>query len=107
MRRNLFFALWLLAAGCVTRPPAQNLPRTSNLFPPDALLVQRAVLTVHDRQFTLNGYLALGKTKGERLIITENFGAVLADVLVKPNGKIFVMRSSPLFRAEWVQRYVA
>ncbi|HEY5297490.1 MAG TPA: hypothetical protein VIK59_06165 [Verrucomicrobiae bacterium] len=107
MRRNLFFALLLLAAGCVTRPPAQNLPRASNPFPPDALLIQRAILTVHGRQFTLNGYLALRKSKGERLIVTENFGVPLADVLVKPDGKIFVMRSSQLFRAEWIRRYVA
>ena len=69
-------------------------------------MIQRAVLTAHGRQFTLNGYLALSKTGGKRLIITENFGAMLADVLVKPDGKIFVMRSSRLFRPEWIQRYV-
>lgn len=106
MRRNLFFLLLLLAAGCATTPP-QNFPRPANLFPPDALMIQRAVLTVHGKQFTLNGYLALSKTGGKRLIITENFGGVLADVLVKPDGKIFVMRSSLLFRPEWVRRYVA
>jgi len=68
-------------------------------------MIQRAVLTVHGRQFTLNGYLASSKTGGERLIVTENFGSVLADVLVKPDGKVFVMRSS-LFRPKWIQRYV-
>jgi len=68
-------------------------------------MIQRAVLTVHGRQFTLNGYLALSKTGGKRLVV-ENFGAALADVLVKPDGKIFVMRSSQLFRPEWIQRYV-
>jgi hypothetical protein len=107
MRRNLFFLLLLLlAAGCVTTPP-QNFSRPANLFPPDALMIQRAVLTVHGRQFTLNGYLALSKSGGKRLIVTENFGAVLADVLVKPDGKIYVMRSSQLFRPEWIQRYIA
>jgi hypothetical protein len=55
----------------------------------------------------LNGYLAVSKTGGKRLIVTENFGAVLADVLVKPDGNIFVMRSSRLFRTKWIQRYVA
>ena len=105
MRRNLFFLFLLLAAGCATTPPV-NLPRAASSFPPDALLIQRAVLTVHGRQFTLNGYLALSKTGGQRLIVTENFGAVLADVLVKPDGKIFVMRSSQLFRPEWIQYYV-
>ena len=106
MRRNLFFLLMLLAAGCATSQP-ENLPRVANSFPTDALMIQRAVLTVHGRQFTLIGYLALSKTGGKRLIITENFGAVLADVLAKPDGKIFVMRSSRLFRPEWIQRYVA
>jgi hypothetical protein len=105
MRRNLFFLL-LLAAGCVITPPPGNMPRVANSFPADALMIQRAVLTVHGRQFTLNGYLALSKIGGKRLIVTENFGAVLADVLVKPAGKIYMIRSSQLFRPEWVQRYV-
>ncbi len=105
MRRNLFFLL-LLLAGCATTPPPGNLPRLAGSFPTEVLMIQRAVLTVHGRQFTLNGYLAVSKTGGKRLIVTENFGAVLADVLVKPDGKIFVMRSSQLFRPEWIQRYV-
>jgi hypothetical protein len=106
MRRNLFFLLLLLAAGCATEPPTGNFSRGANSFPPDALLIQRALLTVHGRQFTLNGYLSLSKNGGRRLIVTENFGAVLADVLVKPDGKIFVMRSSRLFRPEWIERFV-
>ena len=107
MRRNLFFLLLIfLAAGCVTTPPPGNLPLAANSFSADALMIQRAVLTVHGRQFTLNGYLALNKTGGKRLIVTENFGAVLADVLVKPDGRIFVMRSSQLFRPEWIRHYV-
>jgi hypothetical protein len=107
MRRNLFFLLLLLLAGCATAPPAGNLPRVVNSFPANALVIQRAVLTVHGRQFTLNGYLALSKIGGERLIVTENFGGVLADVLVKPDGKIFVMRSSRLFRPDWIKKYLA
>jgi hypothetical protein len=106
MRRNLFLLVLLLAAGCETVPPLGNLPRAAISFPADALMIQRAVLTVHGRQFTLNGYLALSKSGGKRLIITENFGAVLADALVKPDGKIYVMRSSQLFRPEWIRRYV-
>jgi hypothetical protein len=107
MRHNLFCLLLILfMGGCVIRPPPGNLPSMANLFPADALMIQRAVLTVHGRQFTLNGYLALSKTGGKRLVITENFGGVLADVLVKPVGKIFVMRSSRLFRPEWIQVYI-
>jgi len=107
MRRNSFFLLLLLAAGCVTTPPPGNLPRVVNSFPPNALMIQRAVLTVHGRQFTLNGYLALSRTGGKRLIVTENFGLVLADVLMKPDGDVYVMRSSRTFRPEWIRRYVA
>jgi hypothetical protein len=95
----------MFVAGCATAP-LQHFSRPANLFPADALMIQRAVLTIHGRQFTLNGYLALSKTGGERLIVTENFGSELADVLVKPDGKIFVMRSSQLFRQEWIQCYV-
>src|SRR5450755_128526 len=108
MRRNLFFSLLLLlAAGCMTTPPPENLPRAANSFPADALMIQRAVLTVHGRQFTLNGYLALSGMGGKRLIVTENFGAVLADVLVKPDGTVHVMRSSRILRPRWIDRYVA
>ena len=107
MCRNLFFLLLMLpVAGCVTTPPPGNPLRVANSFPADALMIQRVMLTVHGRQFTLNGYLALSRTGGKRLIVTENFGSVLADALVKPDGKIYVMRSSQLFRPEWIQRYV-
>ena len=33
--------------------------------------------------------------------------AVLADVLVSPEGKVFVMQSKPPFRRPWVERYIA
>jgi hypothetical protein len=65
------------------------------------------VLTARGRQFALNGYLAQSATGGRRLVITEMFGQVLADVLVKPDGKVHVMRSSRLLRPAWIERYVA
>ena len=106
-RSKLVVSLALaLAAGCAT-PPHGTLPHTANLFPPDAVVTQRAVLTARGRQFTLNGYLALGGTGGKRLIIMENFSSVLADVLVKPDGTVHVMRSSRIFRPAWIERYVA
>jgi hypothetical protein len=111
MNRNLLaLILCLLAAGCATHQPAprQNpAPRVASLFPPEALIAQRAVLTVHGRQFTLNGYLARSQTRGLRLVVTENFGGVLADVLVKPDGKTFVLQASPPFRPAWVENYLA
>ena len=106
-RSKLMVSLALaLAAGCAT-PPHGTLPHTANLFPADALVAQRAVLTARGRQFTLNGYLALSGTGGQRMIILEHFNSVLADVLVKPDGTVHVMRSSRIFRPAWIERYVA
>ena len=108
MRLNFsLLLLVLLAAGCATAPPPGNSSRATRSFPADALITQRAVLTVRGRQFTLNGYLALSGTGGKRLIIMENFSSVLADVLVEPDGTVHVMRSSRIFRPTWIERYVA
>jgi hypothetical protein len=96
----------LVLAGCAT-PPRSQIPRPANPFPADALITQRGVLTVRGRQFTLNGYLASSTTGGKRLIITENFGSVLADVLVQPDGAVRVMRASRTFKPEWIRRYIA
>lgn len=108
MRRNVFPMLWLLlAAGCATPLSPGDSPRAASTLPADGLVTQRAVLTTRGRQFTLNGYLALSGTGGKRLIVMDNFGAVLADVLVKPDGTVRVMRSSRIFRRVWIERYVA
>ena len=104
MGRNFFLFLLAALAGCATAPKS-TLPRAS--APPDALVTQRGVLTVLGRQFTLNGYAALSTTGGKRLIITENFGNVLADVLVKPDGAVHVMKSSRAFKSEWIRQYLA
>jgi hypothetical protein len=96
-------SLILMAGGCATT----RAPRATRSFPQEALITQRAVLTARGRQFTLNGYLALSESRGKRLILTENFGNVLADVLVKPDGSVHIMRSSPAFRPAWISRYVA
>ena len=102
----LFLTALLLTAGCASVPKTSFHPATSP-FPPDALVTQRGVLTVLGRQFTLNGYLALSATGGKRLVVTENFGNVLADVLITPDGSAHVMRFSRAFKPEWVRRYLA
>jgi len=105
---TLVFLVALLAGCATSRHSApQPKPPTAQLFPPDALVTQRGVLTVLGRQFTLNGYVAKSETLGLRLIMTENFGTVLADVLVKPDGKVFVMQSKSPFRQAWVEHYIA
>jgi hypothetical protein len=107
MGRNSFLALLLaLWAGCAT-PPRSTLPRATQSCPSDALITQRGVLTVLGRQFTLNGYLAMSATGAKRLIVTETFGSVLADVLVKPDGSVRVMRSSRAFKPAWIRNYMA
>lgn len=98
-----------LLAGCaVTKlPPTQSLPPPAGLFPANALLTQRALFTARGRQFALNGYLALSETDGKRLIVTENFGNVMADLLVKPDGRVFVLRSSRMFPERYIRRLMA
>jgi hypothetical protein len=100
------FMLLLISSGCATTPHRQ-IQRPTNAIPADAMITQRGVLTVLGRQFTLNGYLSLSATGGKRLIITENFGGVLADVLIKSDGTVHVMRSSRAFKPEWIRRYIA
>jgi hypothetical protein len=110
MRRNLLpLLLVLLVAGCAsTPPPPETLSaRQPNLFPADGLLVQRALFTARGRQFALNGYLALSETGGKRLIVTENFGNVMADLLVKPDGKTYVLQSSRMFPERYIRRLMA
>ena len=97
MRRNLLSLILLLAAGCASTPPPKQFSSPAGIFPADGLLIQRALFTARGRQFALNGYLALSAAGGKRLVVTETFGNVMADVLVKPDGKIIVMQSSRMF----------
>jgi hypothetical protein len=106
MRLSRFLLLGFLLTGCATYSP-QTLLRPAQPFPSDALVTQRAVLTARGKQFTLNGYLSMSATGGKRLIVTENFGNVLADVLTRPDGSVHVMRSSAAFRPVWIKRFVA
>jgi hypothetical protein len=106
MRRNFFLLLLLLAAGCASAPPPAHFARPTGMFPAEGLVVQRALLTIHGRQFALNGYLALSSQGGKRLIVTETFGTVMADVLVKPDGKVFVLHSSRLFPEKYIRQLV-
>jgi hypothetical protein len=95
-----------LATGCATDLRSQ-IQRPPDSIPAEAMITQRGVLTVLGRQYTLNGYLSISATGGKRLIVTENFGGVLADVLIKPDGTVHVMRSSSAFKRKWIHRYIA
>jgi hypothetical protein len=105
MRRNFLpLALGLMLAGCATTPAPFERP--AGTFPAEGLIVQRVVLSLYSRQFALNAYAALSPTGGRRLIITETFGTVLADVLVKPDGKVFILKSSRLFPEKYLRKLV-
>jgi hypothetical protein len=106
MRLSLILPFLAVFTGCATAPRSQ-IQRPPGLFPADGLITQRGVLTVRGKEFTLNGYLASSATNGQRLIVTENFGGVLADVIVKPDGTVHVMRSSSAFKPRWIRRYIA
>jgi hypothetical protein len=106
MWKLLVMLVMLLAVGCGTTAKSVSL-RPDDLVPANALVTQRGVLTARGKQFTLNGYLSLSEKGGMRLIVLENFGNVLADVLVQQDGTVHVMRSSPAFRPAWIERYMA
>lgn len=95
-----------LGVGCATTPRTTS-PHEPPSLPADAFVTQRGVLTIRSRQFALNGYLALSRAEGKRLIVTQSFGQVLADLLVKADGSVHVMRSNTLFPDKWIRRYVA
>ena len=109
MRRKFFLLplILLFAAGCATPPSQNRFVWPDRRFPADGLLTQRALFTARGRQFALNGYLALSSTGGKRLIVTETFGNVMADVLLKPDGKVFVMKSSRMFPEKYIRRLMA
>ena len=70
-------------------------------------MTHRAIFTYPRGQFTLTGYLAISQTRGMRLIISESFGGQLADLLVKPDGSVHVMKAGAVFKKEWIEKYVA
>jgi hypothetical protein len=97
---------FILLPGCATTPRSQ-IQRPPDSIPAEAMIAQRGVLTVLGRQYSLNGYLSISATGGKRLIVAENFGGVLADVLIKPDGTVHVMRSSRAFKPKWIRRHIA
>jgi hypothetical protein len=97
----------LLITGCATSKTKPATAAFERDFPANAFMTHRAIFTARGKQFALTGYLALSETGGKRLIISQSLGQTMADLLVKPDGTVHVMQSSPMFKPEWVRRYVA
>jgi hypothetical protein len=97
----------LSIAGCATSKTKPNTATFERNFPANAFMTHRAIFTARGKQFALTGYLVLSETGGKRLIISQSLGQTMADLLVKPDGTVHVMQSSPMFKPEWVRRYVA
>src|SRR5579859_428603 len=98
-----FPALFLTGCASTAKTSAPFL-RPAGLFPADGMLVQRGLFTIIGRQFAINGYLAMNSDGARRLIVTETFGNVMADVLVKPDGTVFVLQSSRLFPEKYIRK---
>jgi hypothetical protein len=109
LNRLVFLLLGLLFAGCTTQSglaPAST-DFHGALAVTNALVTQRAVLRIRGREFALNGYLAINNTQDMRMVVTEMFGQVLADVLLDHDGRVQVIQSSRLLRQTWIERYLA
>jgi hypothetical protein len=93
-----------LIVGCATSKSAGTPERD---FPANAFMVHRAIFSARGKQFALTGYLALSDTGGKRLIISQSLGQTMADLLIKPDGTVYVMQATPMFKQEWIHKYVA
>jgi hypothetical protein len=101
-----FSLLIPLLAGCANLP-ASRVATPAVHVPAEAFMVHRVVLTARGKEYALTGYLALSQNRGMRLVVSDLFGQQLADVLLKPDGSVHVMKFSPLLRREWIEKYLA
>jgi hypothetical protein len=94
-------------AGCAT-PRNEQIHMPLAQMPEEGLMTHRAILSARGKgEFALTGYLAVSRSRGMRLIISQNFGGQLADVLIKPDGSVHVMKAGPMLKPEWIRKYVA
>lgn len=103
----LAIAVGLLITGCATSKPKGRAEAIERHFPANAFMTHRAIFSARGKQFALTGYLALSETGGERLIISQSLGQTMADLLIKPDGTVYVMQASPMFKEKWIRKYVA
>lgn len=113
-----------MGAGCASRPESRawvaelNRERSSEFpkalraketlshrYPRSYRCVQRAVLTVRGRQFTLDGVLTARPGEGHHLAVVSALG-VVTDVRLGADGACEVQKVTPLMREQWSRDYV-
>jgi hypothetical protein len=77
-----------------------------HLFPPAYRATQRAIVTAGGKQFTCDGLLQVSPDGGHHLAIVSSFG-VVTDLRVQPDGRVELLKVTPLFREDWSRRFVA
>lgn len=86
---------------------AEQAARTlADWYPPRFKAAQRAILTVHGRQFALDGILDSSPETGRHLAIVSALGLV-CEARITPSGAVELLRTTPLMRENWSREYVA
>ena len=74
-------------------------------FPPTYRAAQRAIITVHGRQFVCDGVLTVSPAEGWHLAVISTLGLV-TDLRLRTDGAAEVLKVTPLFREAWARDYV-
>jgi hypothetical protein len=74
-------------------------------FPPAYRAVQRAIITVRQRQFVCDGLLTVSPVEGWHLAVVSTLGLV-TDLRVRNDGSAEVLKVTPLFREAWAREYI-
>ena len=75
-------------------------------FPPVYKATQRAIISVHNRQFVCDGYLTASPAEGWHLALISTLGLV-TDIRVTGDGITEVLKVTPLLPEKWAREYVA
>jgi len=101
-------ARWLVAPAATGDAPAFAMAQQTvrEAFPPVYRAAQRAIISVHGRQFVCDGVLTASPVEGWHLAVISTLGLV-TDLRVKADGSTEVLKVTPLFRENWAREYVA
>ena len=78
----------------------------ANLFPPAYRATQRAIITVRGKQFVCDGVLHVSPDSGLHLAVVSTLGLV-TEIRVAPNGKVSLLKTTPLMKETWSSGFVA